>query len=49
MVDVSGANGSAILEDRIPVMISERLIDVTQDYRGGVHTGDGAVSFLQPA
>ena len=35
--------------DRIPVMVSERLIDVTQDYRNRCIMVIRPVPFLQPA
>ena len=35
--------------DRIPVMISERLIDVAAGLSGRVHTGGRTVPVIQPA
>ena len=35
--------------DVIPLMISERLLDVSKDYRGMTMEGDRPVPFLQPS
>ena len=45
-VDVKRLSNS---KDRIPLMISERLIDVTKDYTGEYHYGKRTVPVLQPA
>ena len=45
-VDVKRLSNS---KDRIPLMISERLIDVSKDYNRGIYYGNGQLPVLQQA